>query len=196
MAPSNTNHKPEIRVFAGPNGSGKSLLTLPEYIIPPYINADEIKKEKGCDDLTAAQIATAHREDALAKLQSFTFETVLSTPRNVDLLRRAKDQGYFIRCFFVLTVDPKLNVFRVKSRVVNGGHDVAVDKIISRYYRSLAYIPTLCSLCDRLNIYDNSFPRPVRIFKLRDGVKYIFPSPLWPKSAIEQLITDGSLPLQ
>lgn len=50
--------KPEIIVFAGPNGSGKSTVTKLAKIIPPYINADDIKKSLDCSDLEAAQKAT------------------------------------------------------------------------------------------------------------------------------------------
>ena len=59
------NKQPEIIVFAGPNGSGKSTFT--ELLKPPvdYINADEIKKNLKCDDLTAAQIAEKQRISAL-----------------------------------------------------------------------------------------------------------------------------------
>ena len=46
---------------------------------------------------------------------------------------RAKEKGYFVRCYYVLTADPAINVLRVKSRVAAGGHDVPEDKIISRY---------------------------------------------------------------
>jgi len=46
--------------------------------------------------LDAAQIAEKMREDALEKGIDFTFETVLSTERNLDLLRRAKEKGYFM----------------------------------------------------------------------------------------------------
>lgn len=44
--------KPEVVVFAGPNGSGKSTFT--ELLKPPmdYINADEIKKNLKCSDLS------------------------------------------------------------------------------------------------------------------------------------------------
>lgn len=51
--------KPEIIVFAGPNGSGKSTFT--ELLKPAgmdYINADEIKKNLKCDDMTAAKLAS------------------------------------------------------------------------------------------------------------------------------------------
>ena len=95
--------KPEIVVFAGPNGSGKSTIT--ELLKPPYdyVNADEIKKHLKCDDLTAAQIAEKQREELLLGNKDFSFETVLSTTRNLDLLKRAKENGYFIKCFYVLT---------------------------------------------------------------------------------------------
>lgn len=40
------------------------------------------------------------REECLDKVVGFTFETVLSTDRNLNLLKRAKAKGYFIRCIY------------------------------------------------------------------------------------------------
>jgi predicted ABC-type ATPase len=88
--------KPEIIVFAGPNGSGKSTVTRMAKIIEPYINADDIKTSIRCDDLTAAKLATSMREKQLNDRKGFTFETVLSTTRNLKLLKKAKQQGFFI----------------------------------------------------------------------------------------------------
>ena len=104
--------KPEIVVFAGPNGSGKSTFT--ELLKPPidYINADEIKKSLKCSDIEAAQLAEKQREKHLEQMEEFCFETVLSTERNLDLLKRAKEKGYFIRCYYILTVDPAINIYR------------------------------------------------------------------------------------
>ena len=82
-----------------------------------YINADEIKKILKCSDLEAAQIAEQQREDHLANMREFCFETVMSTDRNLKLLQRAKEKGYFIRCYYILTSDPIINIERVKSRV-------------------------------------------------------------------------------
>ncbi len=124
--------KPEIVVFAGPNGSGKSTITdllCPSDMI--YINADEIQRVLGCDNLEAAKIAEERRENCVKTRQSFCFETVLSTERNLNLLKRAVAQGFFIRCYYVLTADPQINVARVASRVSAGGHDVPVEKIIA-----------------------------------------------------------------
>lgn len=88
--------KPEVIVFGGPNGSGKSTFT--ELLKPPvdYINADEIKKNLKCSDLEAAQLAEKQREEHVGQMREFCFETVLSTERNLVLLKRAKEKGYFI----------------------------------------------------------------------------------------------------
>ncbi len=158
---------PEIVVFAGPNGSGKSTFT--QLLKPPidYINADEIKKYLKCSDLEAAQLAEKQREEHMEQMREFCFETVLSTERNLKLLERAKGKGYFIRCYYILTADPMINVWRVKARVESGGHDVPEEKIVIRYDRALALVKNLIQVCDICHIYDNSAGRPFRIFKKR-----------------------------
>ena len=75
--------KPEIIVFARPNGSGKSTITKMANIIEPYINADDIKRTNHCSDLEAAQMTDELRNKLVAEQQDFTFETVLSTDRNL-----------------------------------------------------------------------------------------------------------------
>lgn len=159
--------KPEVVIFAGPNGSGKSTFT--ELLKPPmdYINADEIKKNLKCSDLEAAQLAEKQRERHIAQMSEFCFETVLSTERNLKLLEKAKEKGYFIRCYYILTADPAINIWRVKSRVESGGHDVPEEKIIIRYDRALALVKDLVKICDVCHIYDNSGSKPFRIFKKR-----------------------------
>ena len=159
--------KPEVVVFAGPNGSGKSTFT--ELLKPPmdYINADEIKKYLKCSDLEAAQLAEKQREDHIKQMSEFCFETVLSTERNIKLLEKAKEKGYFIRCYYILTADPVINVWRVKSRVESGGHDVPEEKIIARYDRALELVKNLIEICDICHIYDNSGSKPFRILKKR-----------------------------
>ena len=159
--------KPEVVVFAGPNGSGKSTFT--ELLKPPidYINADEIKKNLKCSDLEAAQLAERQREEHIEQMSEFCFETVLSTERNIKLLEKARHKGYFIRCYYILTADPMINVLRVKSRVEAGGHDVPEEKIITRYDRALRLVKNLVQICDVCHIYDNSGSKPFRILKKR-----------------------------
>jgi len=55
----------------------------------------------------------------------------------LEFVQPAKEAGFFIRLFFVCTNDPSINAQRVALRVMEGGHDVPILKIISRYYRSI-----------------------------------------------------------
>lgn len=191
----NANHKsflPEVVVFAGPNGSGKSTITgvirpLLRPVDITYINADEIKKVLHCTDLEAAQLAEKQREECLAKHVPFCFETVLSTERNLNLLRRAKENGFFLRSFFVLTSSADVNVARVKGRVQEGGHDVPEEKIRSRYDRSLANVRALVDISDVCNIYDNTLKYPMRFFNKKRTSYFFEETPLWSFDAIKDL---------
>jgi predicted ABC-type ATPase len=179
--------KPEIIVFAGPNGSGKTTVTKLAKVIDPYINADEIKRTNYCSDLEAAQMAEKMREECVAQNKSFTFETVLSTDRNLKLLANAKEKGFFIRCIYVLTSNADINVSRVESRTANGGHSVPEDKIRSRYKKALALIPGLVKICDILHIYGNS-KYPFRIFKKRKTEYFFWENDYWSKEKILELV--------
>jgi predicted ABC-type ATPase len=178
---------PEIIVFAGPNGSGKSTITKMAKVIEPYINADDIKRVNYCTDLEAAQLAEKMREQAIADYQSFTFETVMSTDRNLNLLKKAKKKGYFIRCIYVLTADVNINVLRVESREATGGHGVPEDKIRARYTKALYLIPELVKVSDVMHIYDNSIV-PYRIFKKRKSEYFIWSNENWSEDSIRKLV--------
>lgn len=182
-----SHNLPEIIVFAGPNGSGKTTITKMAKVIEPYINADEIKRTNYCSDLEAAQMAERMREDAVLNKKSFTFETVLSTERNLELLKKAKKQGYFIRCIYVLTSDVNVNVLRVESRVALGGHSVPKDKICSRYDKALKLIPKLLDVCDIMHIYDNTSV-PFRIFKKKKTEYFFWDNKEWSQEKIRALV--------
>lgn len=192
MAQENTNKKPEVIVFAGPNGSGKSTVTTLAAIIAPYINADEIRRTIHCTDIEATQKAEWLRNQSIDRFQSFTFETVMSTRRNLDLLIKAKQAGYFIRCIYVLTANPAINLTRIAVRVADGGHNVPEDKVISRYYKALDLLPELISVCDVFHLYDNT-KEPSRIFKKRKDEYFFSANRFWKEEAIAKL-TGISLP--
>lgn len=178
--------KPMILVFAGPNGSGKSTITSAVSPIGEYINADDIKKVIGCTDLEAAQMAEAKRNKCLEDKRDFTFETVLSTERNLNLLKKAKEKGYFIKSFFVLTNSPDVNVNRVRIRVATGGHDVPEDKIRARYERSLNILPELIKVSDICNVFDNT-QRASRIFSKKKDKYRVWENQFWNAKDIESL---------
>jgi predicted ABC-type ATPase len=182
-----SNDVPKILVFAGPNGSGKSTVTFAWEKVGLYINADDIKAIRDSSDLEAVQEAEFLRELCFSEQRSFTFETVLSTERNLDLLIRAKAAGFHIESVFVLTIDPELNVFRVKSRELSGGHSVLPEKIRSRYTKSLANISKLFALSDVFRLIDNT-AQPEILFIKDEAGQQICPNQYWTVEAIEKLI--------
>lgn len=126
------------------------------------------------------------REKALANNNNFTFETVLSTDRNLKLLQKAKQQGYFIKCIYVLTANSMINVMRVKSRVASGGHDVPKEKILSRYTKALEIIPEVIKVCDIFHLYDNT-TNAFRIFKKRKTEYFYEENQFWNLEQIRML---------
>jgi predicted ABC-type ATPase len=178
---------PKITVFAGPNGSGKSTVSQAWETAGMYINADDIKVKRGCSDLEAAREAERLRELCYSERKSFTFETVLSTERNLYLLSRARAAGFYIVSMFILTADPALNIFRVKSRELSGGHSVPPEKIRSRYTRSLANISKLLTLSDVFRLIDNT-ARPEILFTKDEYGQQIRPNRYWTVDAIEELV--------
>jgi len=191
------DQKPILVVFAGPNGSGKTSLAQIAYAnstrLPRlYINADSIAKDLSIDAYKAAREAEKLRNDAIATGVSFVMETVMSTPDKVKLLREAKGRGYSIHLEYITTQSPVINVERVRNRVLDGGHDVPEDKIVSRYERSMTLLPLAADVSDTAVIYDNSSTEPVCIAeKSADGRWYIYPhaSPgYWTEQRIKDLL--------
>ena len=186
MSATHATRLPEVMVFAGPNGSGKTTITKMAKTVGEYVNADDIKRATLCTDLEAAEKAEELREKMISEKKDFTFETVLSTDRNLLLLRRAKQQGYFVRGIYVLTSDVEINIARVEAREALGGHGVPAEKIRQRYERALKLIPQLVEVCDVFHLYDNTYT-PFRIFKKRKERYYRWSNLFWSNTDIEML---------
>ena len=178
---------PVVMVFAGPNGSGKSTITRLMSLNGVYINADDLKKEYALTDIEAAEKAEALRNKLVENKADFTFETVLSTERNLLLLQKAKKNGYEVHCIYVLTCNADINIARVKVRVLEGGHDVPEGKIRSRYFKALELLPQIINVCDKILIYDNSV-MPFLIFKKDDDGSEYYPSYIWPMEKLKELV--------
>ncbi|MFG6391406.1 MAG: zeta toxin family protein [Candidatus Amulumruptor sp.] len=190
-----SEHRPVMIVIAGPNGSGKTSVTSKilhhewledsEYINPDNVARDVFGDWNNQDAvLKAANYCNDWRERCLEERKSHIFETVMSASDKVDYILRAKQAGFFIRLFFVSTESPTINAKRVANRVLNGGHDVPITKIISRYDKSIANCRILSAIVDRLYVYDNSIEDAEArlLFRLSDGKlakRYVDDLPVW-----------------
>ena len=177
-----STHKPTLCVVAGPTGSGKTSTTVQllanEWSEGSlYINPDNIAQEQFGDwnspeaVLKAARYATDLRYKCLNEKRDFIFETVFSSDEKLEFLRKAHESGFFIRFFFVCTSNPKINVSRITKRYLEGGHEVPISKIISRYYKSYVNATKAISFVDRAYIYDNSVEDhlPQLLFRMTEG---------------------------
>ena len=88
-------------------------------------------------EVIATILADFIREMLIARQQSFSFESVFSHPSKIGILKEAQEKGFKNYLYFIATDNPELNQKRVRDRVLQGGHDVPPDKIISRYFRCL-----------------------------------------------------------
>lgn len=159
--------RPVLLVVAGPNGSGKTTVT------------ERLRAERWSEGVEYIN------PDGIA------FETVLSAPDKLDFIARAKATGYFVRVFFIGTQDPRINAARVAGRVMAGGHTVPIEKIVSRYVRSMGNLSAAIRLSDRVYVYDNSVEHvEARLcIRTQDGLlrKVYGPLPDWVADAAQAL---------
>ena len=195
-------HKPVLIVIAGPNGSGKTSVTSKilhhEWMENAvYINPDLVAQERFGDWNSPEAIRKAvvycqeWREQCLAERKSLIFETVLSADDKIDFIERAKKAGFFVRLFFVCTESPTINASRIAQRVMKGGHDVPITKIISRYQKSVLNCKFITTKVDRTYLYDNSIEDVEAKLLLRfsdDKIakRYVEEMPKWAKQIIEK----------
>ena len=174
---------PTLCIVAGPNGSGKTSTTVQllhnEWAENSlYINPDNIAQEQYGDwnspvaVLKAAELATKMRYECLRKRQDFVFETVFSSDEKLAFLEDPQRAGIFTQ------------------RYLNGGHEVPISKIISRYYKSLLNIGKAISLVDRVYVYDNSIENqiPRLLFRTVNGTlfkQYVEEIPQWAQFLIK-----------
>jgi predicted ABC-type ATPase len=104
----------------------------------------------------ASFIATYLVEKLIQTEQSFCYETVLSHPSKLELIKKAAQKGYKTYLYFIVTNDWRLNIERVKLRVLQGGHNVDSKKIKSRYYKSFENFSKASALTDSSFLINNS----------------------------------------
>lgn len=195
------DRKPTLCVVAGPNGSGKTTTTVQllnnEWTADSlYINPDNIAQEKFGDwnsfeaVIKAANHATTLRYECLEQKRDFVFETVFSSQEKLDFLQKAKETGFFIRLFYVCTSDPAINVARITQRYLNGGHEVPISKVISRFYKSLLNATKAISFVDRAYVYDNSIDNqlPRLLYRTTEGKlfkQYVEDIPEWARMLLQ-----------
>ena len=143
---------PVLFIIAGCNGAGKttaSYTILPELLnIKEFVNADEIAR--GLSPFQPEKLAIEAGRIMLGRIRSlisqrtdFAFETTLASRSFVALIDEAKQAGYKVNLLYYWLDDVDLAIERVRVRVSEGGHNIARDVIVRRYYSGLKNLLTL-----------------------------------------------------
>ncbi len=110
----------------------------------------------------AAIISEFIRQKLLNLDDTFSTETVMSDPSKIELIKTAREKGFKVYLYYITTDDVIINVERVKSRVLAGGHSVPLEKIKERYIRSLNLLYEGIKYSDRAFLVDST-ELPIRL---------------------------------
>ncbi len=113
--------------------------------IKQFSIADEIMKigfgkfsltfsDKKISNETVAFLTDLFRFFFSRKNTVFSTETVFSHPSKLLFFQSLKKQGFKTYLYFVATSSPEINIGRIKSRVVKGGHAVPASKTKNRFF--------------------------------------------------------------
>lgn len=157
---------PNLYIIAGCNGAGKttaSFTVLPEMLdCEEFINADEIARglspfnpDKAA--IEAGRLMLSKIDRLISNNEDFAFETTLATRSYAKTINKAKENGYTVTLVFFWLDSVELAIERVKTRVLEGGHNIPNMVITRRYHSGLSnlfsiYIP----ICDYWMIFNNS----------------------------------------
>lgn len=157
---------PNLYIIAGCNGAGKttaSYTVLPEMLnCKGFVNADEIAKglspfQPETVSFHAGRIMLERIAELIDQKVDFAFETTLTTLSYKSTITLAKEIGYNVTLLFFWLNDVNLAIERVKTRVIEGGHNIPEDVIIRRYNRGMKnLIQNFVNLCDYWLVIDNS----------------------------------------
>ncbi|WP_028604640.1 AAA family ATPase [Ottowia thiooxydans] len=206
--------RPVLYVLAGVNGAGKSsigghLLTRAGLTwFNPDTFARELLAAIHCDQTTANAAAWTEGQrrldEALAKGQSFAFETTLGGHSVAKRLKGA-GQTHDVLVWFCGLASPELHLARVHARVAAGGHDIPEAKIRERWVASIANLIALTPHLAEIRLFDNSatiapgqpIPDPLPVAVIQQG-RLTWPSvkdtdvlartPDWAKPVLESVI--------
>lgn len=188
----------QLWILAGGNGAGKSRFydTYLKDKDLSFVNADRLAKEISDEqtDEVAKAAQTQAMDACLQKIlngETFCFETVFSHESKLELIKKAKSNGYQVLLVFIHLDNSDRNIARVFQRVENGGHSVPHDRIKNRIPRAVESLKKAIPLVDKVALVDNSSTEdPLKtVAKISDSivVEKADPLPKWAEDVINSI---------
>jgi predicted ABC-type ATPase len=161
--------QPQVIIVGGPNGAGKSTIArtvVPAMGVHEFVNADVIARGLSAEHpetvaLESARIMLERLQKLASLRKDFAFETTLAARSFAPWIRDLCDGGWNFQLIFVTLRSPDVAVERVRSRVIEGGHNVPESVIRRRFVRGIQNFHSLyMPLADDWAVYDNTLPEP------------------------------------
>lgn len=162
---STTADSKRILIVAGPNGAGKTTFAreflLKEADCPTFVNADYMAAGLNpfCPDMVAVRAGKLMLElidEYVRKGESFTLETTLSGRGYSRKIPAWREQGYWVKLYYLTLPSPDIAIARVRQRVSEGGHDVPVETVHRRFHAGRRNFGSIYRhLVDEWVMYDN-----------------------------------------
>jgi len=159
-----------LYIIAGCNGAGKttaSFTILPEILnCKEFVNADEIAKglspfQPEKVSFEAGRIMIKRINELMEIKENFAFETTLATKSYKSKVINAQSSNYTVTLLFFWLQNVDLAIERVKTRVMEGGHNIEIEVIKRRYINGIKNLFDIyLSIVDEVLIYDNSGGMP------------------------------------
>lgn len=162
--------KKNLYIIAGCNGAGKttaSFTILPEILnCKEFVNADEIAKglspfQPEKVSFEAGRIMIKRINELLETNENFAFETTLATKSYKSKVIGAQNKNYNVILLFFWLQNVDLAIERVKTRVIEGGHNIETEVIKRRYKNGIKNLFEIyLSIVNEVMIFDNSEGKP------------------------------------
>lgn len=146
-------------IIAGINGSGKSSLTgvLKNQMtdLGMIIDVDKLAAANAGNNVLAGRLAVERIRNCLSRGVCFTQETTLSGALTARTARAARDNGYYVRMYYVGLDSAEESLLRIANRVRKGGHNIPETDVRRRYEGRAAALAAVLPYCDEAVFFDN-----------------------------------------
>lgn len=178
-------------IIGGVNGTGKSSLTgvlkAETRDLGTIIDVDKLNIKHG-NPLAGGKAAVKLINECMDRGISFTQETTLSGHKTANTAKFARDNGYFVRLYYVGLSSVDESIKRIANRVQKGGHDIPQHDVIRRFNSRYEDIAAVLPYCNEAVFYDNENGfRAVAEYRNGEIVTVGDPLPAWIIELVDRL---------
>ena len=145
------NRRPHLIIVSGPNGSGKSTVfpalqnvETDGFPLAPanikkenFVNPDNIANESRLNEIAAGRQTIEKIDRLITDGEDLAIETTFSGKTLSKHLDYAERNGYVIYIIFLCLQSSELSMNRVTQRALGGEHYIPLNRVLSRYDKSL-----------------------------------------------------------